>query len=241
MEIMYFGTRATEEMIKDVIDGFQPYQEPIFISGAIIACGYYLYTHKNYVFARHKYFMEQLKLATTGALSFISKFKKKTLPAPRNYVPTKTSKERLEYLEEITKVKKHLDNVLDEKFEELFLKDILIVLRMYSNISDDHRLKFRNKFLDLIEVTLTANEKVILSYNFDSINTFKLYVYNHFTLRLLRLEMHLSLGTDDDESDDVKSFKYFNIYRKIFDQKSNKESDKDITHLIENYFKEGKE
>lgn len=240
--------KLTGEQIIEIVKEFSKYSDTLIVTWSTVVVGIYIYYHKDYL----NYFMNELteyknkinKFFQPGWYKNIKLFKKApvTLEAV-NYNElkgNKNSKVRIETLEEISKTKKHLIEILNSEFDRFFLKEILIVLKTYGNLSDEIRVRFKNKYLDLVEATLSAKEKTIFSQNFDSINTFKLFVINYYLDRLLSLELYLSLGFDAGENDITKSYRNFEIFKVLLDQKTNKEDNKNITELVENYFKEDK-
>lgn len=240
--------KLTEEQLIEIVKELSKYSDTLIVTWSTIVVGVYIYYHKEYL----NYFMSELteyrnkinKFFHPGWYKNIKLFKKApvTLEAV-NYNElkgNKNSKVRIETLEEISKTRKHLIEILNSEFDRFFLKEILIVLKTYGNLSDEIRVKFKNKYLDLVEATLSAKEKTIFSQNFDSINTFKLFVINYYLDRLLSLELYLSLGFDAGENDITKSYRNFEIFKVLLDQKTNKEDTKNITELVENYFKEDK-
>lgn len=250
-----------KEQIAEWIKTFSYYSESLVVTWSTLLIGVYIYYNKNYIFAKYLHYRELLKRSNENNpfkpfKPFKERFKffnranwfnwfkdKKQETVTDNYNElkgTKNSKIRLDTLDEITKTKKHLIEILNAEFDRFFLKEILIVLKTYGNISDEIRVKFKNKYFNIIEATLSAKEKTIFSQNFDSLNTFKLFVTNHYLDRLLSLELYLSLGFDATENDITKNYKNFEIFKVLLDQKTNKEDNKNITELVENYFKEDK-
>lgn len=240
--------KLTGEQLIEIVKELSKYSDTLIVTWSTIVVGIYIYYHKEYL----NYFMSKLteyrnkinKFFHPGWYKNIKLFKKApvTLEAV-NYNElkgNKNSKVRIETLEEISKTRKHLIEILNSEFDRFFLKEILIVLKTYGNLSDEIRVRFKNKYLDLVEATLSAKEKTIFSQNFDSINTFKLFVINYYLDRLLSLELYLSLGFDAGENDITKSYRNFEIFKVLLDQKTNKEDNKNITELVENYFKEDK-
>lgn len=241
--------KLTGEQLIEIVKELSKYSDTLIVTWSTIVVGIYIYYHKEYL----NYFMSKLteyrnkinKFFHPGWYKNIKLFKKApvTLEAASNYNElkgNKNSKVRIETLEEISKTRKHLIEILNSEFDRFFLKEILIVLKTYGNLSDEIRVRFKNKYLDLVEATLSAKEKTIFSQNFDSINTFKLFVINYYLDRLLSLELYLSLGFDAGENDITKSYRNFEIFKVLLDQKTNKEDNKNITELVENYFKEDK-
>lgn len=236
----------TPEDIMGLINTIAPYTNNLVIGWSSVALGIYFYYQKDFVLAKYYEYTEyknRIQAYCYNKLkSILPFFKAKTIvQVPNDQLKgIKNSKIRLETLDEISKTKKHLIDIIDSEFDRFFFKEILIVLKTYGNISDELRTKFKNKFIDIIEATLSSKEKTIFSQNFDSINTFKLFVINHYLNRLLTLELYLSLGFDATENDITKSYRNFEIYKALLDQKTTKEDTKNISDLVENYFKEDK-
>lgn len=236
----------TPEDIMELVKAIAPYANNIIISWGSVALGIYFYYQKDFILAKYneyKNIAQSLRAYNFIKLKSIFPFfkAKNIVQVPNDQLKgIKNSKIRLETLDEISKTKKHLTDIIDFEFDRFFFKEILIVLKTYGNISDELRTKFKNKFLDIIEATLSSKEKTIFSQNFDSINTFKLFVINYYLNRLLTLELYLSLGFDATENDITKSYRNFEIYKALLDQKTTKENTKNLSDLVENYFKEDK-
>lgn len=136
-------------------------------------------------------------------------------------------KKKLEY---IKFTREHLDHVLNRTFDELILNMIIFKLKKHGSLSTDTYSEIKKKYLDLVELSLSADEKELLKEIFDNFDAFKFYIIDHFSTKIAKLELLTVYGNDIND----KEFRDHVLISSIF----NDMSKKDYTELLNSLNKE---